>query len=262
MSSPCLCPLRALLIVGALAVLTGCETAPPSFIVQASTSATPLGKSSTDTDSSNRYVIKYVNSLTQRLIAPYQGSIIQGLSEKGYHPATSREQPDVVVWIGAMLDETQLVKVPVHEGPIMADNPDSIRHKNVAGLMGRYRQLLHDNPNASGEMMLGPDGEVIMTGNLKNPGGEDIEYQAPQTRVSVARQRSAVAIWATATRAPVDANDSGERWRVEVVSELPADAPPPEIEALVLTAVSHIASNTKGPTKVPVPPVRVAAKSL
>ena len=109
--------------------------------------------------------------------------------------------------------------------------------------------------------MLGPDGEVIMTGNLKNPGGEDIEYQAPQTRVAVARQRSAVAIWATETRTPVNAKDSGERWRVEVVSELPVGAPPPEIEALVLTAASHIASSTKGAVKVPVPLVRLTANA-
>jgi hypothetical protein len=49
------------------------------------------------------------------------------------------------------------------------ENPDSIRHLNVAGMVGggRYTQVLTERQNHAGSLLLGPGGEIIATGELK-----------------------------------------------------------------------------------------------
>jgi hypothetical protein len=50
-----------------------------------------------------------------------------------------------------------------------AENPDSIRFKNVAAMVGegRYRQILTDRDESSGTILIGPDGGIIPTGGWK-----------------------------------------------------------------------------------------------
>lgn len=49
------------------------------------------------------------------------------------------------------------------------ENPDSIRFKNVAAMVGegRYRQILTERDDSSGSILVGPNGEVIATGGWK-----------------------------------------------------------------------------------------------
>lgn len=49
------------------------------------------------------------------------------------------------------------------------ENPDSIRFKNVASMVGqgRYRQILTERDDSSGSLLIGPDGQLIPTGGWK-----------------------------------------------------------------------------------------------
>jgi hypothetical protein len=49
------------------------------------------------------------------------------------------------------------------------ENPDSIRFKNVASMVGegRYRQILTERDESGGSLLVGPDGRLIPTGGWK-----------------------------------------------------------------------------------------------
>ncbi|MCF3651629.1 hypothetical protein [Synoicihabitans lomoniglobus] len=197
--------------------------------------------------------LRFVNPDTQALIVPRQTGLIDALARLGFRPATREESPDTVVWIAAIENLRQEVKGGSMMGPPVTGNSDSIRHQNAAAMFGRYRTLLTDNRNHSGEMILGPEGEVIMTGNLASPIGEDSTEPPLVANRTVLRLRNVLAIWATTTAAPTNADDDGELWRVEIMSDLPGDAPPPSFDTLLGTAIEHLGQRTDGLREIPLP---------
>ncbi len=247
----------ALLILPGLAVLLfpGCETtsasATPQLTVQASRSARM-----TDSDTSappRTFTLRYVNASTQQTITPHLPPLLDALARHGFHPASRGESPDAVVWIAAIENLRQQVQAGSMQGPPVTGNPDSVRYKNTAAMFGRYNKLMHDDRYGSGEMMLGPEGEVIMTGNLGSSVTDDESFEPAVPTRTVLRQRNVLAIWATDTAPPQDAADQGELWRVEVMSDLPAQATPPDFSTLVDTAIQNLAQNTDGLQSVPPP---------
>ncbi|MCC5021941.1 MAG: hypothetical protein J6386_03655 [Candidatus Synoicihabitans palmerolidicus] len=151
---------------------------------------------------------------------PLQPRLHGVLKELGYERVSS-EEADLIIRIVAQRDQPKVVtrELSVAEtgGP---SNPDSIRFKNVAAMMGggRYPQLLNDDPNAPGEVLLGPQGEIITTGRLRER--PDMGSR-PVKRVTVKINRLELSAMETAVSLDAaDAGDAGIRWRVEIVSEL------------------------------------------
>ena len=244
----------AIAFLAVLLGLIGCESTPsasaPLLTVQASRS--PAMGSAEDA-SRHTFRFRYVNARTQELVVPRQGALLDALARRGFDPASRNENPDTIVWIAAIENFRQEVKGGSMVGPSANGNPDSLRYKNAGALLGRYRTLGNDDRNRGGEMMIGPDGEVIMTGNLASLIGEDSTDRPELPSRTVLRLRNVLALWATATTPPQDAADDGELWRVEVLSDLPADDPPPDFDTLVSTAAQHIAQQTDGQREIPAP---------
>ncbi len=240
-----------------LLILPGCETtaptaAAPQLTVQAARSPR-LDATPTTAAAPHAFTLRFVNAKTQALIQPHLSPLLDALSRQGFTPARRDQSPDTTVWVAAIENIQQEVQVGSMQGPPVADNPDSVRYKNTAAMFGRYNKLMHDDRYGAGEMMIGPEGEVIMTGNLGSSAADEASFQPNVPTRTVLRQRNVLAIWATDTAPPQNAEDDGELWRVEVMTDQPAPSPAPAFATLVDTALQHLAQDSNGLQTLPLP---------
>lgn len=200
-----------------------------------------------------RYRVRFYNLPSQTLVVHHLPVLVDALAHRGFVPASAEESPEVLVWIAAAETQFNQTVLGTADGPPVADNPDSIRYRNVAGLMGRYRRLVADDRNRSGEMMLGPDGEVIMTGDLASSVTDETDYGSTVVSREVVRRRNVLAVWTVATSPPDDATDDGEIWRVEVEHAFESRTESPDFSVLVAAAAEHLATRTEGSRELPLP---------
>ncbi|WP_221031412.1 hypothetical protein [Actomonas aquatica] len=248
-----------LALTGIAFLLAGCETTTShtasSLTVQAAR-APRMATTDTPTPAATEprtYTLRYVNAKSRDLIQPDLSALFATLARQGFTPAVADASPDAIVWIAAITDLHQEQQVGSLEGPPAADNPDSLRYKNAAGMIGRYNRLMHDDRHGSGEMILGPEGEVIMTGNLGDNVTDEARFDSNIPQRTVLRQRNVLALWATRTTSPAHADDDGELWLVEAMSDQPAGDPPTPFPVLVDLALQNLGTDTHGPQTVPLP---------
>lgn len=233
---------------------SGCETtgtsAEPKLTVQSSRAPQ---RGAAEGRATRTFRLRYVNARTQELIVPRQEPLLNALARQGFVPAARDASPDVLVWVAAIENIHQEVKAGSMVGPPVSGNEDSIRYKNAAAMFGRHRNTLSADRNSGGEAVIDPDGKIIMTGSLGSSIGEDSTEIPRVVQRTVLRKRNVLALWATDTAPPANADDDGELWRVEIMSDSPADAPPPDFDTLVSTAIQHIAQPTDGLREIPMP---------
>ncbi len=220
----------ALLTVGGI---TGCTTTDPFALkIKADLERTPapLGQ--------KKYAVVYADRSSEDLIQPHSEQLHAILRQLGYESA---EDQDVKVAIYVLAYTDQLGTVPRQmniRDVAGAMNPDSIRYKNLAAMRdkGRYEELIDDDPYAPGDIVMGPSGEIMYTGDLKR---EQMERDLPMKKV-VGQRINRLVIRALEAPIPTDPEDVKIRWRVDVVSELPLDKPAPPMEKLVEAALDHL----------------------
>ena len=224
----------ALLTVGGI---TGCTTTDPFALkIKADLERTPapLGQ--------KKYALIFGNLDSEIFILPHSELRLHAtLRQLGYESADYQDV-NVVIYVLAYKDQLGTVVRQMNIRDVAgAMNPDSIRYKNLAAMRdkgGRYRELIDDDPYAPGDVVMGPSGEIILTGDLKRQQIEQV--LARSRRLVVLRRINRLLIRALETPIPTDPEDVKIRWRVDVVSELPLDKPAPPMEKLVETALYHL----------------------
>ena len=220
----------ALLTVGGI---TGCTTTDPFALkIKADLERTPapLGQ--------KKYALIYGNLDSEIFILPHSELRLHAtLRQLGYESADYQDV-NVVIYVLAYKDQlgTVLRQMKIRD-VAGAMNPDSIRYKNLAAMRdkGRYRELIDDDPYAPGDVVMGPSGEIILTGALKR---QQMERDLPMKVVGQRINR--LVIRALEAPIPTDPEDVKIRWRVDVVSELPLYKPAPPMEKLVEAALDHL----------------------
>ena len=220
----------ALLTVGGI---TGCVTANPFALkIKADLERTPAPPGQ------KKYALIYGNLDSEIFILPHSELRLHAtLRQLGYESADYQDV-NVVIYVLAYKDQlgTVLRQMKIRD-VAGAMNPDSIRYKNLAAMRdkGRYRELIDDDPYAPGDVVMGPSGEIILTGALKR---QQMERDLPMKVVGQRINR--LVIRALEAPIPTDPEDVKIRWRVEVVSELPLYKPAPPMEKLVEAALDHL----------------------
>ncbi len=215
--------------------ITGCATTDPFALkIKADFERTPTSLGL------KKYAIVYGDRSSEDLIQPHSEQLHAILRQLGYESAKDQ---DVRVAIYVLAYKDQLGTVPRQmniRDVAGAMNPDSIRYKNLAAMRdkGRYEELIDDDPTAPGDVVMGPSGEIILTGDLKR---QQIEQVLANSRRLVVLQRiNRLLIRALETPLPTDPKDVNIRWRVDVVSKLPLYKPAPPMEKLVEAALDHL----------------------
>ncbi len=194
-----------------------------------------------------QYRVVYPDWRSEDLIEPWREGLDAGLAQLGYE-AVSAADATVLIHITAVQEHLIVGTQPAtHREPVASQNPDSIRYKNVAAMIegGRYPQLLNDNPNAPGEILLGPNGEWIATGSLRG-----MEATPAARDEIVFRKITALVLTAVNAPLPSDPADIKIRWRVEVFSEQNFDQPGPDMSHLVEMAIRYLAGSTGVPRRI------------
>jgi len=110
------------------------------------------------------YRIFCANNLVRQWFLSNPAAVIQlgaALSKLGYEEALDPRTA------------TYTIQVELGFGPRNrlqpVENPDSVRYLNVAAMIGqgRYAQILTERDDASGSLLMGPNGELIATGGWK-----------------------------------------------------------------------------------------------
>ena len=183
-----------------------------------------------------KYNLLYGNPQSETIIDPHKDAIEAVLEKLGYERANA-EEADVAIYVlvalGELVAKTREMNSRDTGVPL---NPDSIRYKNLAAMVGggRYTELLNDNPNGPGNVIMGPDGEMIETGSLRRQSpletGETTEL----------RRINRLIIAAMELPFPNNPSDVKLRWRIESISDLPINGKPPTAKDLVEEATKQL----------------------
>jgi|GEM_PF-3038230 len=234
-----------LLVLGlaalAICALTGCSTVsdPYSFVVKTERNLPPPSEAT-------GYLLVYSDANTRALVEPFQERIGAGLAQRGYESAPIDEATELI-YVYALREQVVLRTQEVQVlNSSTSQNPDSVRYKNVAAMIGggRYPELLNDNSSAPGGVVVGPNGEWIATGNLRG-----VEKPPPASEEKVYRKVSGLVLTGVSAALPQRAEQAEIRWRVEIFSEQELDQPAPDIKRMVELALDHMETSTKGRAK-------------
>ena len=238
-------------------VFSGCESTSPhgsseGLVVQAtSRDSSPVSAVTTATAERPTFSIRFYNASSMALLASQQATMNEALVDRGFQPAVRGKSPDMVVWMAALEGRVQREKLGSMKGAPIAGQ-DSIRNRNAARIMNRYESLMDDR-HSGGQMMIGPEGEIIKTGSWAENVTDEANFGQNIPAEIVVHQRNVFAVWAITSAPPENEDDDGELWRVEVVHEYPQVDGPTDMERLVRTAMEYMGNNTEGPLQVDLP---------
>lgn len=189
------------------------------------------------------YAWLFYNQASADAFQPHVARMDAVLAERGYVLSPYR---DAAIVLNVRVETDRLVRerrelTAAESGVPM--NPDSIRYKNVAAMIGngRYNELLNDDPNAPGDIILGPNGEIIATGNLRKPVDPGARPEG-----EVVRRISSLSIHAVVTEAAASAppkhvdGPSEAKWYIDLRASAAADESAEPISRLVDLAIERL----------------------
>ncbi len=187
-----------------------------------------------------KYVLYYGDGISEQLIEPHSKQLHAILGQLGYEPA---QLSDAAVIIYVVVSKDQLVTTTrqiTMRDAVGTMNIDSIRYKNVAAMMPgtRYQQLLSNNPNEPGEIILGPSGEFIHTGDMRRQQLDQIERDLP--KINEVRRINQLIVSALELPIPDNPDEAKIPWQVRVLSDLPPDKPSPDTLDLIEAALDRL----------------------
>lgn len=223
------------LLLFSLFIVAGCESTNPYAIKVEDTLDDALLFADPQ-----KYALGYSDKITKELLASFTDKFHTTLEEMGYEYTAQSLDAKLLVYLA--IDMNGLVKVTREKTAKEVGIPmvsDSIRYKNVASMVrgGRYTKLLNDNPNDPGELLMGPDGNMIATGNLKE---RPLPSPGDRPLIEELQRVNQLIVSALELPFPADPKDIIIPWQVKVRSDLPIDKPAPSASDLVEAALERM----------------------
>ena len=195
-----------------------------------------------------KYELVYSDAISETLIKPSSKQLHDALAQLGYESSEPSEA-QVVIYVTAIANKVETVTQQVTAKDVIgAMNPDSIRYKNVAAMSphAQYEHLSDDDPTKPGDTIVGPSGEIILTGDLRRRQIEDELHN-----ITFERRVNRLELGAMEMPLPADLKNTKIPWRVIVVSDLPLDKSAPAILDLFETAVDRLLEQHPEPASTP-----------
>lgn len=195
-----------------------------------------------------KYELVYSDAISETLIKPSSKQLHDALAQLGYESSKPSEA-QIAIYVTATANKVETVTQQVTaKDMIGAMNPDSIRYKNVAAMSPRaqYSDLSDDDPTKPGDTIIGPSGEIMVTGDLRRRQIEDELHN-----ITFERRVNRIELGAMEMPIPSDPKNTKIPWRVIVVSDLPLDKPAPAMLDLFEAALDQLLEQHPEPASTP-----------